>query len=183
MRAQVCAFLALVVAISSNGASANPDGAPWGTARPDAPETCSSCHFDGAPGRQTGRATVLAEALESYKPGSRYNWIVTVRAPVGAKAGFLLEARSRDGGSGGFFTPFDEGLESKGSEIRSTAPRAAEEMGADMEQGAALWLVEWTAPTDAEAPVDIFLAANISNDDASPFGDQIEYLTITIPPD
>jgi hypothetical protein len=45
--------------------------------------------------------------------------------------------------------------------------------------GALRWALEWTAPQAAPAPVQFNVAANASNDDASPLGDFIYVAEIT----
>jgi hypothetical protein len=40
-------------------------------------------------------------------------------------------------------------------------------------RGTITWRLEWIAPSDADAPVTIHVAANASNDDESPLGDYI----------
>ena len=174
---RLCIAAAAALSMAAGEGLAHPDGAPWGAADPSAAEPCASCHFDGEPGRQTGRAVVAGEIPKAYVAGMTYTFVVTVRAPKAAKIGFLLEARLRDGADGGGgFISYEEGIETKGAEIRSTTPRAAEA------NGFASWALRWMAPEDAAAPVEFFLAANVSNDDQSPFGDRIEYLTFAIAP-
>lgn len=148
-----------------------------GVADPTASETCASCHFDHEPGQQTGRIRIIGDVPEAYRAGATYNFLVVVRALKEKKVGFVLEARSQNNlQSGGSFVGY-EAVETKGAEARSTLPKVVE--GDD---NMVFWGVPWNAPEKKAGPVQFFLAANISNDDASPFGDQIEYLTFAIPP-
>jgi hypothetical protein len=49
--------------------------------------------------------------------------------------------------------------------------------------GANTWTIEWTAPSDATAPVQFNVAGNASNNDDSPLGDYIYLKSARSTPD
>lgn len=156
-------------------ASAYPNGAPWGSADPKAAQNCSSCHFDSDPRLQSPVVRIVGDIPEAYSSGANYGFIVTVRAPEGAKVGFALKALST-GDQAGNWSPEGQELESSGNEVRSVKPKYS------TNDGFVFWGIRWTAPKAADDPVTFYLAVNISNDDDSPFGDEIHYFTFSIPP-
>lgn len=138
---------------------AYPDGAPWGSADPDAPETCSSCHFDGAPTSDSDAIT-MDGFPESVMAGDVYELVIAFAKPEGRIAGFLAVV------SAGVFE-VGEGQEALANEVRSVVP-----VGSKVD---AVWTVKWRAPRELPAAVTIDIAANAGNDDHSPFGDEVHY--------
>ncbi|NNL88593.1 MAG: hypothetical protein HKP25_05935 [Marinicaulis sp.] len=75
--------------------------------------------------------------------------------------------------SSGIFSAGGDFLEASGARIRSTYAKKPE-------GGQLHWTFMWTAPIDAADPVDIVIAVNASNDDASAFGDAIHFKTFSM---
>jgi hypothetical protein len=148
--------------VLAGAASANPNGAPWGSADPASPQNCASCHFDYDPALDSELLS-LNGLPGRVAAGKTYALSLSLAASDAVIAGFMLSASA-----GAFFTE-GEGLEAKGAEVRSAAPVAAGE--------GASWRVSWTAPEDLSDDVFFYVAVNGANDDASPFGDVVHFKT------
>lgn len=144
----------------AGAALANPNGAPWGAAKPGTGQDCASCHFDYDPAVDSELVTIdgLPERITS---GATYDLVLRLASSDAAIAGFMVSA------SEGAFSGARDGIEANGKEIRSTAPVRAEE--------GASWRLKWTAPADLAEEVFFYAAVNGANDDASPFGDIIHF--------
>ena len=84
-RATVRRFLALAALFSAT-AFAYPDASPWGSANPAADETCSSCHYDYDPVRDSAAVEIIG-LPETASPGNAYEIgvrIASVEAAVSA---------------------------------------------------------------------------------------------------
>ena len=149
---------------------AYPEGAPWGAADPDAAENCSTCHFDHD--AKLDSASISVEGLPA-KPAAGQTCELVIRfADAGAAvAGFQLLARAVDG-TAGTFSSEDTDIETGESGIRSTSP-------SNNKNGVA-WRITWTAPHTPGATIRFFLAVTGSNDDGSPFGDQVHFRSFSI---
>jgi hypothetical protein len=100
------------------------------------------------------------------RPGARYRAALTIDAPEIRAAAFLIRAECA-GVPSGRFAPLDDRTEAVGAAIRSTAA------GLARSSREARWNFRWTAPSACRAGVVFFIAANVADDDASPFGDEI----------
>jgi len=166
MRARPAGVLALHLAAAVSltpGALANPDGAPWGSAAPGGPQSCADCHFDHEPAAASA-AVSLRGLPDRLEPGKVYDLVL---AFAGAAPAVGFQAAAKSGAApAGAFAASDDGVETKGAEIRSASPVEAQE-------GGAVWAMRWRAPDEPGGAVDFYLAVNAGNDDRSPFGDQI----------
>ena len=104
---------------------------------------------------------------------------MTLAHPGLRRAGFQLSARddslNMTGGSdAGSLSPTDGLVDIvQGDRLPvTTYLQHTEEGAATATPGAATWTLEWTAPEE-RVPVAFHIAANASNDDASPLGDFI----------
>ncbi len=150
-------------------AHANPDGAPWGSADPNAAQNCASCHYDGEPVQDSG-SVVFTGLTSRIEPGKLYNMVLIFAKPKGAATGFLAVATQ-----GKFSSPDDPNLEADGAQIRSTSTTRIGDR--------ALWRVQWRAPIEPIKDVTFFVAVNAGNDDQSPLGDQVHFKTVTFQAD
>ena len=149
----------------AGAASANPNGAPWGSAKPGSGQDCASCHFDYDPAVDS--ELVALEGLPArIAAGGTYELVLRLVPSDAAIAGFMVSA------SGGVFESVGAGMETNGKEIRSTAPVPAEE--------GASWRLKWTAPDALAEEVFFYAAVNGANDDASPFGDIIHFRSFVV---
>lgn len=152
-------------AMLAGAAFANPNGAPWGAAKPGAGQDCAACHFDYDPALQSELLS-LEGLPERLSPGGAYDLILRLAPSDAAIAGFMLSA------SGGAFKARGGGVEVNEQEARSTEPAAAEE--------GALWKLTWTAPDTLPDEIFFYAAVNGANDDASPFGDIIHFRSFAV---
>ena len=151
-------------------AFAYPEGAPWGAARPDAVESCATCHFDyDAVADST--AIAVSGLPEQPRAGATYPLTVVFEVPEAATAGFQVLAIS-EGGDSGSFTAGATDMETGTGAIRSTHPSIVD--------GGATWTFDWTAPERPGAVIQFYIAVMASNDDGSPFGDQVHFLSLSI---
>lgn len=149
---------------------AYPEGAPWGAADPDAKENCSTCHFDFDATLES--VAIAIDGLPSAPlAGETYELIIQFRNSKTAAAGFQLLARGPDDGAGKFSSTASA-IEADEHGIRSTAPA--------INRGGVSWSVAWTAPESPGATIRFFLAVSGSNNDGSPFGDEIHFRAFKI---
>lgn len=156
---------------------AYPDGAPWGSADPASAENCASCHYDGD-------AIVDSEAVSfSYERGELYaggpiDVYVQFKNPNNKKTGFQIRS------SAGAFTSEYDDIEANDIQARSLAQRDnaswPEILGSTLVPDVVMWKLRWTVPETSDGDVYFWIAVNESNDDQSPFGDQIHFKTIRI---
>lgn len=165
MRART-AMLLLVGAGATNTASAFPDGAPWGSADPDAAENCATCHFSGDPVRNSN-AIEIDGWPDEVAVGEVYELVVKFAAQDAAIAGMQVLIRSGDEEAGAF-VEVPANTESSGAKARTIEPES-------FEDNAVTWTLEWQAPATADVPVSMCIAASAANDDASAFGDTIHF--------
>ena len=136
---------------------------------------CHSCHFDkplNAPGGH-----VALDVPATYTPGQTYPLTVTLERAGIERGGFEIVARFANGPAKGqqagtWVVPQDGRLQ--------TIPSAGDPALLFVQHttagtttktpGTIKWSMEWKAPQNA-APVQFNVAANASNDDASPIGE------------
>ena len=151
-------------------AHAYPEGAPWGAARPDAVESCATCHFDYEAVADSTAITVSGFP-DQPQAGATYSLTVGFEVPEATTAGLQVLAIS-DGDDSGSFTASAADMETGTGAIRTTHPSIAD--------GGATWTFDWTAPAQAGAVIHFYVAVMASNDDGSPFGDQVHFLSLRI---
>jgi hypothetical protein len=146
---------------------------------------CSTCHF-GSPLNAPGGRLLLSGVPASYVAGRTYPLIVTLRKKGLERGGFEIAARfasgPQKGKQAGAWTISKDGLLQtiNGQQDptlvfvqHTTAGTAAKTTGTIS------WTLEWTAPVSG-GPVQFNVAANATNDDASPIGDGIYTIERTI---
>ncbi len=158
-------FLALAALFSAT-AFAYPDASPWGSANPAADETCSSCHYDYDPVRDSAAVEIIG-LPETASPGNTDEIGVRIASVEAAVSGFQLLATV------GAFAANDETLEAVGTAVRSTRTATND--------GAVEWTFSWQTPERMDEAVKMYLAVSASNNDQSPFGDTIHYRRFVVP--
>jgi hypothetical protein len=140
--------------------------------------SCHLCHLDN-PINAAGGSVALDGVPASFVPGETYPISVTIRRDGLRRGGFEIGARFATGRlkgkQAGTWTPTDARVQLipgavdkalsfvQHNLIGSRAPAA----------GSNTWTIQWTAPNQADAPVQFNVAANASNNDDSPLGDYI----------
>lgn len=163
--------VAAVFALALPGAAAAyPEGAPWGAADPDAPENCSTCHFD-YDAKLDSKSVRIDGLPASPSAGETYEFVIRFADPAAEVAGFQLLARSEDSAPGNFSST-ETAIEVGESGIRSTDP--------SINDNGVAWRILWTAPEATGVRIRFFLAVTGSNSDGSPFGDQIHFRSFSI---
>ena len=174
--AGAAAVLALVAVPPRRARASFPDTPPLAHTGGFGEPTCRACHFDGDLNAEGGGIT-LAGIPAAYRPGERYRITITLRRGEMKRGGFQLAARFAEGRMAG----------RQAGSLRATDERAKvtatpsgvqyasqTRPGIQVSEGGRIeWAVEWTAPTDATAPVVFHAAANAANGDESQFGDFI----------
>ncbi len=156
-------------------ASANPNGAPWGSADPAAAQNCSSCHFDGEAVHDSDSISVFFQKGR-LEPNDRETFYVQFKNPLNKKAGFQIMA------SAGKFTSQHDDIEANSAQARSIAPRDNSSwpqiIGIAYVSDVTIWKLDWTPPERPDGDIYFWIAMNESDDDGSPLGDQVHYKTI-----
>ena len=144
---------------------AYPEGAPWGTANPEAAENCTSCHFDSD--AVTESPSLTLEGLpERVSTGQTYPLTLTLDAPESVVVGFQVIAVAEDEDAGRFESSHSD-QEAVGTAVRSTSVRRTQP---------AAWSFRWRAPQSPElTAVWLLVAATAGNDDGSPLGDVVHF--------
>ncbi|MEM8772855.1 MAG: choice-of-anchor V domain-containing protein [Pseudomonadota bacterium] len=146
--------------------AAHPDGAPWGSADPEAAENCASCHYDSEAVRDSSALT-LTGVSGGVTANKIYEITLAFRNPDETETGFQAIASA-----GEFETAHNEHMEINGAQIRSTKTSKSQ-------NGSVQWIINWRAPASISPGEEIIflVAVNDSNHDESPFGDHIHYAT------
>lgn len=178
--------LALAAALTAAGSTrvhgrAYPYGAPPGTTGGFGEPTCQMCHFGGELNDPAGSLTI--EGLpERYTPGQAYRFIVRLRRPQMAAAGFQLSIRTAAGAQAGTFAA-DSAAGVQVQAARGIQYAGHTEPGSRVPTpGAAAWPVFWTAPATAAGPLTLSASANAGDGDSSPLGDYVYALERTARP-
>ena len=140
--------------------------------------TCRTCHFDN-PLNDAGGSLAVEGVPARWVPGQDYALTVTIRRSGLKRAGFEMTARfgrgSLQGRQAGAFRTPDDRLQivfAPGETVQYIQHTKAGSRLAVAGQGR--WTFRWVAPTDSTAgPIVFNVAANASNDDASPLGDYV----------
>ena len=171
MRSLLAASISVAAALFVSTVLAYPDGAPWGSADPQAAENCGTCHFGAQPVLDSEAISVngLPDRLE---PGASYDLEVVFEDPAMAVAGFQMFAVAAGQEAGAFEASIDD-VEIIGAAIRSIAPVKA--------AGAVSWALRWSASDTLPGQATIHIAATAGNDDGSPLGDVVHFRTIDLP--
>jgi hypothetical protein len=176
------AGLALTAAVCAAAAGAYRTGPPPGHTGAFGEPDCGACHFDAARNDTTGRLRLSAP--DAYRAGHSYEIAVTLRHPAIPSAGFQLAARFLDGPRAG----------AQAGTLEASGPRTRVQIGENdvayashteagvtpREADIASWTISWTAPPEGAA-VALDVAAQVSNDDDSEFGERL-YLARRIIP-
>ena len=139
--------------------------------------SCHSCHFDN-PINAPGGALIVSGIPKRYKAAQRYVLTVELTRARLKRGGFEIAVRfqtgPRRGQQAGLWRALDGRVQlqsSKDGRLQFAQHTTAGTIA--QPPGALRWALEWTAPQAATAPVQFNVAANASNDDASPLGDFI----------
>lgn len=163
-RPGLAGWLAVAAAAAPITGFALPDETPWGRADGEA---CRDCHF-GHPVEEPSGALELDGLPERFVTGETYWLVLELDTPEMRRAGFRVIARA-SGGPPGRFEAVDAATETDGDRVRSTLAGSALD-----EPGRARWIFRWHAPETAPAgAIELEIAANAADDDASPLGDVI----------
>jgi len=143
--------------------------------------TCLACHLDAPLNEPSGKLVIIG-LPDRFEHGQVYPLTISLTHPSLAIAGFQLSARFREGElrgrqAGKFVT--------EGSRVAVSELDGIEYVHHTLESLAATrdtarWQIRWTAPSSG-GDVELNLAANASNDDASALGDRIYTLSVRIP--
>ena len=133
--------------------------------------TCRLCHYDYDL-NEPGAGMRLDSLPEVYEPSRRYSLTLRLQHAELKRAGFQLSARFEDGTPAGTIVIPDTTLlriqRLRGVDYLSHNFKGTEQIVADT----AVWNFVWVAPASMRRVV--FNAAfNVSDDDASQFGDRI----------
>ena len=141
-------------------------------------QTCRVCHFDGPLNAPGGRVVLSAPA--AYVPGKAYPITVTLTRKGIERGGFEIGARftagpARGRQAGSWTAPTDGRVQSVKSQQDASLIFLQHTTAGSTTRtpGTMAWTLQWTAPQTAGGPVQFNVAANASNDDASPLGDHI----------
>jgi hypothetical protein len=148
-------------------------------------QTCHSCHFDYDLNMEGGSLD-LGGFPKSFKAGEEYPVTVRISSEQLELGGFQITARFRESGNqaGSFswegdrlmFTP-----ESAVGEDILYLQHSSEGTSPTSEKTVE-WSFTWTAPENAEGPVQFNIASNAGNYDDSSFGDWIYVKELTSHP-
>lgn len=139
--------------------------------------TCQQCHM-GHDLNEAGGTLTLSGVPPQFDPGEAYTLTVTLKKEGLEKGGFQLAARGTTGAAAGR----DAGaLEVIGADCQlvNSADKSVTYIqhtpaGTNAATpGSLTWKFRWVAPKNADSPVEFDLAANASNNDASPMDDSI----------
>lgn len=139
--------------------------------------TCRKCHLDNPPDAPGG-TLALGGVPQTFEPGRAYVITIHLAREQMRRGGFEIGARFASGPAratqAGAWRPLDDRVQIRPSQD-GTLQFAQHTSGGTLaaSRGEIEWQVEWTAPAAAGAPVQFNVAANASNDDASPLGDFI----------
>jgi hypothetical protein len=133
--------------------------------------TCHACHFDYAL-NETDLAVTLDSLPAVYEPQRTYRLQLRVQHPELKRGGFQISARFEDGTPAGSFVIPDTSLlrvqRAKSVDYVSHTMKGTDQVVGDT----AVWDFEWVAPA-TQRRVVFNLALNVSDQDASQFGDRI----------
>ena len=167
MRITPLLLLSGVIAMIPALAFAYPDGAPWGSADPNAVQNCSSCHFDGEVFFESEAIRLFVSPI-ACEERSVLPMRLTLVSQHASVAGFAMRTSA-----GEFFNNEQHGLESAPQELRSTTPVKLK----DAEIG---WPLLLLVKDQGVERVTLDVAINAANNDGSPFSDEIHYRTFEV---
>ena len=140
--------------------------------------SCRECHFDQPLNDASGRL-FLRGVPDRYRGRQPYRVIVTIDRPGMTRGGFEISARFASGDLRGRQAGSWRALDDRVQVVPSEADPAllfVQHNGSGSviaNPGSASWTIEWGAPESGSDAVQFNVAANASNDDASPLGDYI----------
>jgi hypothetical protein len=139
--------------------------------------SCHSCHLDN-PINAPGGRLAMTGVPPRFDAGRPYEITVELSRGHLRRGGFELSARFaagklRGSQAGTWRLPDSRVQLQPSKDKRLLFVQHATTGTVAAQRGALTWTVEWTAPSTAPGPVRFNVAANASNDDASPLGDYI----------
>jgi hypothetical protein len=160
------------------------DGAAPGRTGGFGGPTCHACHT-GAMLNAPGGELTISGLPERYTPGETYRITVELKRPELERGGFSLASRFASGvlarsqaGAWQSSDPrvvFYPDVQTKVRYAQHSAIGSRARVA-----GTLRWELDWKAPPEAE-PVQFNIAANASNNDASPLGDVVYAREVTVP--
>jgi hypothetical protein len=144
-------------------------------------QSCHLCHLDN-PINEPGGSLELGGVPLEYLPGQSYAITVKVSREDVRRAGFEISARFASGRQKGRQAGTWRVLDGRAQLIPGAVDKSLTFVQHNLAgsrtatPGSNGWMIEWTAPAPAAAPIQFNVAANASNNDDSPLGDYI-YLT------
>jgi hypothetical protein len=146
--------------------------------------TCQACHTGNDLNVPGGELTITG-LPERYTPGETYRITVALKRAELHVGGFSLTSRFASGAlarsQAGEWQASDPRVTFHAdvqTKVRYAQQTASGSRAATV--GALRWELDWKAPQDAD-PVQFNVAANASNNDASPLGDYIYTREVTVP--
>jgi hypothetical protein len=138
--------------------------------------TCRLCHMDNPLNAPRGKLSISGVPV-AFTPGQKYDIGVLLQRKGMHRGGFEISARFPSGQQAGTWRTLDNSVQIQRSQDDALEfPQHTSSGSTAAVEGTISWKVEWTAPATAASPVQFNLAANASNDDASPLGDYIYVL-------
>ncbi|HKQ76046.1 MAG TPA: choice-of-anchor V domain-containing protein [Blastocatellia bacterium] len=144
-------------------------GPPPGNTGAPGEATCTSCHFQGAPG---GGSVSISGLPATYSPNQEITLTVTVSQPNRQRYGFSLTALdSSNNRAGDLLTNNDNRtlVQSVGRQYISHTFSSVDPTG----PGLGSWTFKWKAPAQTVGRVTFYVAGNAANGDFQQTGDTI----------
>lgn len=160
------------------------DGATPGRTGGFGGPTCHACHT-GSELNAPGAGLTISGIPERYTPGETYRITVELKRANLSRGGFSLASRFASGAlartQAGHWQSSDPGVvfypdvQTKVQYAQHSAAGSRATITGTLE-----WQLDWKAPAEGE-PVQFNVAANASNNDASPLGDVVYVREVTVP--
>jgi hypothetical protein len=141
-------------------------------------QSCHLCHLDNDVNAPGGTLT-LDGVPPAFVSGQTYQLTVTIAREGMRRGGFEIAARFASGRQRGKQAGTWKITDARAQLIPGAVDKALTFVQHNLAgsraaiAGANTWTIEWTAPSNAPAPVQFNVAANASNNDDSPLGDYI----------
>jgi hypothetical protein len=140
--------------------------------------SCHLCHNDN-PINAPGGSLTLEGVPAQFVPGATYSLTVEIAREGLRRGGFEIAARfasgKQKGRQAGTWKPLDARVQLIPGAVDRVLTFVQHNLAGSRaaDRGRNAWMIEWTAPAVAAAPVQFNVAANASNNDDSPLGDYI----------
>ena len=141
-------------------------------------QSCHLCHLDNAI-NAPGGSLKLDGIPSAFTAGQTYPITVTISREGMRRGGFEIAARfasgKQKGKQAGVWQPLDTRVQLIPGAVDKVLTFVQHNLTGSRvaTTGTNTWMIDWTAPPSATAPVQFNVAANASNNDDSPLGDYI----------